>query len=507
VSGGRRPDDPEEFRRVRSAPAPPDGADAVRPSGVAALPSARVRRKRAAVLMAGTLSVLVLLASGTAWSLSGWVSGQMNRFDVFGGLLDGDRPAPGPTGALNFLVIGSDGRDQMERGEQDDLGVGHTPGERSDTMMLVHLNNDRDRVTVVGIPRDSWVDIPGHGEDKINAAYAYGGPSLAVQTVESATNVRVDHYVEVDFTGFVDVVDSLGGIEVCLPEAIDDPKAHLVMAAGTHQVDGQQALAFARTRQTARGDLDRIDRQQQVIAALLDKALSSETLTDPAKFSAFLDSALGSVTVDEGLDSGTLNQLGGQLRSIGLDDVTFAQVPVAQVDYWTPRGDVAIRWDEAAAADMFAAIAADRPVDADGGSGGEGGEGGGPAEGADVRPADVRLQIFNGMGTPGLGAQARQGLTDAGFQVPGEAQNWSSRDVPRTLVRYAPGSLAAAELVAEALPGAAMEGDATLGEDVQVVVGADYTGVQAPEASAAPAPTPTASPEQTTTTARENVCS
>ncbi|MFC4560604.1 LCP family protein [Nocardiopsis mangrovi] len=506
---------------MRSAPTPPAPPAPRTPSGprtgsahrggVAALPGRRVRRKRAAVLLSGALSVIVLLASGTAWALTGWASGQMNRFDVFGGLFDGDRPAPGARGALNILVIGSDGRDGMDRGAQNELGVGHTPGQRSDTMMLVHLNDARDRITVVGIPRDSWVDIPGHGKDKINAAYAYGGPQLAVQTVESATNVRVDHYVEVNFTGFVDVVDAVGGIEVCLPQAIEDPKADLSMAAGTHRVDGREALAFARTRQTTKGDLDRIDRQQQVIAALLDQALSSDTLGDPQKFAAFLDSALSSITVDEGLDTATINRLGGQLRSIGLDDVSFTQVPIAQMDFWTPRGDVAVVWDEAAAGAMFADITADRPLGADEEPGGEGGPGDAPSGGdpaAEVAPQDIRLQVFNGMGTPGIGAQARSDLTTAGFQVPAQAQDWSSRSVPETVVRYGPGDAAAAQAVADAVPGATTEEDPTLSSELQVVLGFNYTGV---ESGSAPAADPSASPdggvgEPETSTARDQVC-
>lgn len=499
-------DDIPEFRRVRSAPAPPAPSStgpfaSDRAPRALFLPSARVRRKRLALLLAGTMSIVVLLASGTAWALSGWASGQVNRFDVFGGLLDGDRPDAGPKGALNFLVIGSDGRGDMEQGDQEGLGVGHTPGKRSDTMMLVHLNNDRDQITVVGIPRDSWVDIPGHGKDKINAAYSYGGPRLAVQTVESATHVRIDHYVEVNFTGFVDVVDALGGIEVCLPEPIDDPKAKLSMDAGTHQVDGTEALAFARTRKTPGGDLDRIDRQQQVLAALLDKALSSDTLSDPQKFTGFLDSALGSLTVDKGLDTRKFTELGSQLRTISLDDLVLTTVPVADTNYWTPRGDVAVRWDQEAAARIFGRIAADKPVDEETGQKPE------DAKETTVRPEDVRLQVFNGTATPGLGAQARTELIGAGFQVPAQAQNWQDTGVAESRIRYAPDNKDTADLVSAAVPGSTLEEDAALGEEVQVVVGAGYTAVE-PPASADPSPSSAADGHGDTAaaTARDSVC-
>lgn len=500
---GQRDEDGDAFRRVRSSPTPPAGPSRARGPRGPVLPDRSVRRRRLSLLLAGTLSVAVLLASGTAWALTGWVSGQINRFDVFSGL--GERPDPGPTGALNFLVIGSDSREGMDSSSKSDLGVGSADGRRSDTMMLVHVDDARESVSVVGIPRDSWVDVPGVGKDKINAAYAHGGPQLTVRTVEAATHVRIDHYVEIDFTGFTEVVDALGGIEVCLPEPITDEKAKLDMAAGTHEVDGREALAFARTRSTAGGDLDRIDRQQQVMAALLDKALSTDTLGDPSRFSAFLETALGSVTVDSGLDTAAISELGGQLRSLGLDDVSFTQVPVENASYWTPRGDVAVTWDQKAAQEMFARVAADRPLD--------GAEPSGQAspkaqEKAPPVPGEVRVQVFNGIGTPGLGGQAARDLEATGFSVPGEAQNWSSRDEEGTTVRYGPGDEAEAELVASAVPGAETREDSTLNGEVQLVLGFDYTGVVPVDA---PEPEPAASPSAEgagprTATARDNVC-
>ncbi|WP_046469765.1 LCP family protein [Allosalinactinospora lopnorensis] len=498
--GNRTGEDAPEFPRFRSEPTPPGPTEPARARGIAGIPSAKVRRQRAVLLFAGMMSCVVLLASGTAWAFTEWASGRIDRFDVFGGLLDGDRPDAGAEGALTFLVIGSDGRGELD---EDELGEHEATGERSDSIMLVHLSEERDRADVIGIPRDSWVDVPGHGKNKINAAYSYGGPQLAVQTVESATNVRIDHYVELDFSGFVDVVDALGGVEVCLPEPIDDPKAQLSMDAGTHQVDGKEALAFARTRQTSGGDLDRIGRQQQVLSALLDKALSSETLSDPGRFAAFLDSALGSVTVDEDLDTATINKLGGQVRDLGLDDVSFTQIPVAETDYWTPRGDVAVRWEEKGARRLFADINADRPIT-------EKGRGDRADRAADSnaagkpRPRDVRLQVFNGVGTPGLGNEVRTALSDAGFAVPAQARNWSSRGVETTLVRHGPGGEDAAALVAESIPGSEPEEDATLGEEIQVVIGSSYTAVAPPE----PPPAESSAPRDGAgaSTARDNIC-
>ncbi|PDP86891.1 transcriptional regulator [Glycomyces fuscus] len=484
----------EEFRRQRSQPLPPERSPR---SGRVTVPSAATRRRRTGLLVMSALSALVLIASGTSWALTGWMSGALNRFDVFGGLSEDDRPEQ--TGGLTFLVIGSDNRDEMSEEAQEELSVGSTPGQRSDSMMLVRLNHDRDHVTVVGIPRDLWVEIPGQGPDKINAAYAHGGPQLAVRTVESVTDVRVDHYVEVDFNGFVDVVDALGGIEVCLPEAIHDPKAHLDMEAGTHRVDGTEALAFARTRATSRGDLDRIERQQQVLSAMLDQAMSTETLSDPAKLTDFLDSALSSVTVDQGLDTGTINELAYQMRDLDMGEVTFTQVPIADMEYWTPRGDVAVLWDEPAARELFAAVRADRTI-------------GGPSEEArsepELRPGDIRVQVFNGIGTAGLGAQLDADLAAAGFQVSSPAQNWSSLDVATTQVRHGADDADAAEYVAGMIPGSRTVEDTALDGELQIVIGFDYTAFEAPQtADAAPAEEPSAQEDSgAVSTARENVC-
>jgi LCP family protein required for cell wall assembly len=461
------------------------------------VPSAATRRRRTGLLVMSALSALVLIASGTSWALTGWMSGALNRFDVFGGLSEEGRPDQ--TGGLTFLVIGSDNRDEMSEEAQEDLSVGSTPGQRSDSMMLVRLNHDRDRVTVVGIPRDLWVEVPGQGPDKINAAYAHGGPQLAVRTVESVTDVRVDHYVEVDFGGFVDVVDALGGIEVCLPEAIHDPKAHLDMEAGTHRVDGTEALAFARTRATSRGDLDRIERQQQVLSAMLDQAMSTDTLSNPAKLTDFLDSALSSVTVDQGLDTGAINELAYQMRDLDMDEVTFTQVPIADMEYWTPRGDVAVLWDEPAARELFAAVRADRPL------------GGSPEEERpepELRPGDVRVRVFNGIGTAGLGAQLDADLAAAGFQVSAPAQNWSSLDVATTQVRHGADDAAAAEYVAGMIPGSQTVEDTALDGELQIVIGFDYTAFEAPQtADAAPAPEPSEEEGSgAVSTARDKIC-
>ena len=493
-----------EFRRERSQPLPPHERRSSR-SGRFIVPSAAVRRRRTGLVLMSALSALVLLASGVSWGATEWVSGNINRSDVFGGLAEDERPE-NETGALTFLVIGSDGRDEMSSEDQNALSVGSTPGERSDAIMLVHLNHERDRVTVVGLPRDLWVDVPGEGEDKINAAYAYGGPQKSVQTVEAATGVRIDHYVEVDFTGFVDVVDSLGGVEVCLEESIEDPKAQLDLEAGTHEVGGAEALAFTRTRATARGDLDRIDRQQQMVAAMMDRALSTDTLSDPAKLTSFLESSLSSLTVDESLDTAALNELGHQMRGLDLSAVDFAQVPIADMEHWTERGDVAVLWDEPAARELFADIQADRPIGGEEAAEEEE-EDGGPS------PSDVPVRVFNGTASPGVGSELDSQLSEAGFELTGEAENWTSRDLAGTQVRHSTEMAEEAAYVSGMIPDSEAVEDDTLDGEVQIVIGFNYTTFDVPEAEVeegAAEGSPSESPDAgsaATSTAEDNICS
>jgi LCP family protein required for cell wall assembly len=445
------------------------------------MPSPHVQRKRWALLIAATMSGVVLLASGTSWAVSGWMSGQIDRADVFSGLDEDERPdAPASGGARTVLVMGTDAREEdEEHGEEDLPPDAPRPDERTDSMMLVRLHADREHVTVVGLPRDSWVTIPGHEPHKINAAYALGGPTLAVQTVEANTGVRVDHYVELDFGGFIKVVDALGGVEVCVPEPMEDPRAHLDLEAGTHHVDGEEALAYARTRQSADGDLDRIDRQQEVLAAMLDRALSTDLLADPSRLSGFVDATLDSVTVDDDLDTATIRGLAEQLSGIGLEDVTFTQVPVEDMDFRTPGGDSAVTWKRAEADALFAELNRDEPA-GDAGSSTET-DGEGEADGAS--PEETLVEVFNGAGIPGLGEQARGALLDAGYDIPESAENWETMDVPQTLVRHPAEQAEAAEALSELLPGSRLERDDDLDGELQVVLGFNHDGVDAPRTS------------------------
>ncbi|MFF3845198.1 LCP family protein [Streptomyces sp. NPDC002328] len=246
---------------------------------------------------------------------------------------------PLPTTALNILVLGSDSRSGAQNQE---LGGGDSTGARSDTAMVVHIDAGRTGATVVSIPRDTLVDrpscpLPSGGSTApaygamFNTAYSVGGPVCAVKTVESMTDVRMDHYVEVDFSGFAKLVNALGGVTVTTAEDIDDEDSHLTLAAGTHHLDGTQALALARTRHGIGdgSDLGRIGLQQTLVKALLEQIAATDLLTSPTRLYEVADAVTGSLTTDTGLDSLTeLTELARSLKSLSSERLTTVTMPV-----------------------------------------------------------------------------------------------------------------------------------------------------------------------------------
>ncbi|WAX81871.1 LCP family protein [Streptomyces sp. KMM 9044] len=326
-------------------------------------------RHRARVLKFAGLALagaLVLGAGAAGWAY--WqLGGNIRSVDINSALGD-DRPprgtttsvqdasaspsaSPLPTGSLNLLVLGSDSR---SGGENQELGGGDSGGARSDTAMVVHLDAGRTAATVVSIPRDTLVDrpacpLPDGGSTRpaadamFNSAYEAGGPVCAVKTAELLTGVRMDHYVEIDFTGFARLVDALGGVTVTTDEDIDDDLSRLHLKAGTHHLDGTEALAMARTRYgIADGsDLGRIGLQHTLVKALLDQAGKQSLLTDPTELYEIADAVTSSLTTDTGLDSlAELTRFAQSLQGLSSPAVTTVMMPVLPAP-WNPNRVVA----------------------------------------------------------------------------------------------------------------------------------------------------------------------
>ncbi|MFJ4836035.1 LCP family protein [Streptomyces sp. NPDC088747] len=310
-------------------------------------------RRRGLLKVAGIVfaGALVLSAAGAGWVY--WHLNQNIRTVDINSALGDDRPpktvstpsaaasaSPLPSGALNILVLGSDSRSGEENAALG--GGGTTSGARSDTAMVVHIDEGRTAATVVSIPRDTLVTRPScptssGGTTSVaynsmfNSAYSVGGPVCAVKTVESITDVRMDHFIEIDFSGFAKLVDALGGVTVTTDEDIDDEDSHLVLKAGEHHLDGTQALALARTRHGIGdgSDLGRIGLQQTLVKALLEQMSDTSLLTDPTKLYKVADAVTGSLTTDTGLNSLTeLMRLGQSLKSLPSDALKTVTMPV-----------------------------------------------------------------------------------------------------------------------------------------------------------------------------------
>ncbi|MEV8635439.1 LCP family protein [Streptosporangium sp. NPDC051023] len=266
----------------------------------------------------------------------------------------GDRPAK-PNGALNVLLLGTDSRAASP-------SAGRGPGARSDTMLLVHLSANRGKVGVISIPRDSMARIPACADpagtplpartDMINSAFATGGLSCVWKTVESLTGVRVDHALEVDFSGFKGMVNALGGVEVTLPEPVNDPKAKLRLPKGKQTLNGDQALGYMRARYTLGdgSDLERIKRQQRFMRALAKQA--GKLRTDPARLSAFVAEAGKWIKTDAGLDLATMQAIARSLERTDPGAVEFVTVPVRPYAADPNR----LEWDDSAAKNLFARV-------------------------------------------------------------------------------------------------------------------------------------------------------
>ena len=328
-----------------------------------------------AIRIITSLSVAIVLVSSVSSFGLGQVSSSIARIDVFNSL--NDRPEK-TSKAENYLLVGSDTREGLTKQQMRELRVGSTAtaaGGRSDTMLIIHLSKSRDRAYIISLPRDSLVVIPEHvsssdkktiipdRQGKLNSAFSYGGAPLLIKTVERATSIKIDHYVEVSFAGFAGIVDALGGIEVCTKVDIDDPKSHLVLSAGVHTLDGIEALKYVRTRDfDGRGDIGRMQRQQQFMSAVLNKATSSGTLLNPFKVKNFINASLASVKLDSGLAPDDLLTLAKQMKNLSSGNVRTLTVPLSNPNGRVDGVGSVVIWDEVLGADLWTRVRDDLPL-------------------------------------------------------------------------------------------------------------------------------------------------
>ncbi|MEE6136284.1 LCP family protein [Mycobacterium sp. 050128] len=315
------------------------------------------KKRRWGRVIASTLLIGLLLTVAVVLGGGLWLDTTLHRKAVLTNYPD--RPAS--SRGTNWLLVGSDSRQGLSAEQQEDLATGGDVGSsRTDTILLIHIPalGSSNATTMVSIPRDSFVPIPGHGKDKINSAFAIGGAPLLVQTVEQATGLRLDHYAEIGFSGFAAVVDALGGITVCPTAPINDPLAGIDLPAGCQQLNGRSALGYVRTRDTPRADLDRMVNQRQFISALLHRAASPSVWLNPWRWYAVPHAAAEALTVDDGDHVWDLARLGGALHG----STTTLTVPIG--DFTTNSAGSVVVWNHDVAAKLFDALVADSAVPA-----------------------------------------------------------------------------------------------------------------------------------------------
>ena len=337
LSSGEDPDDPQE-------PRPRTG-------------------HRVLIGLFACVAALALAAAGGLVYLQSELSGQVNRIDnVFTGLED--RPARSTTGtagdALNILVMGTDRRSDAATTGSDATGAEWVPGaQRTDTIMILYVDGDREGASLISIPRDAWVNVPGYGMNKINAAFSFAGPSLAVQTIEDYTGIRIDHLAVIDWTGFETLTDTLGGVTVTVPRTIEDTRHNVVWTKGKQTLDGAQALMYVRQRYgLPNGDFDRIRRQQAFVRSLMRTSITTLRGSNPKSAFDLLDAMTRTVSVDEEWSFDHMRDLTLDLRGLSLRTVDFITTPVRGLGR---EGDQSVVYlDRAANRDLWSDVFDDR---------------------------------------------------------------------------------------------------------------------------------------------------
>lgn len=295
--------------------------------------------------------LLLLLGVGVFW-----MDSSLNRVAAIE-----DYPGrPAAAAGTNWLIVGSDSREGLTAEEKAKLTTGDTTGKRTDTIMVAHIPDNDTPATLLSLPRDSNVEVPGHGIKKINAAFSLGGAPLLVKTVEGATGLRIEHYAEISFGGFAGIVDAVGGVEMDIPEEMRDTKTGAVIPAGRQELDGVQALAFVRMRYSAatpRSDLDRVVNQRKFIGALAGEIASAGTLLNPFTLFPVIGEMTDALTVDEGDHLWHLMSLGFAMSGISDGSTVTTTVPVTN-----PRAN---DWDDTKAQLLFDALREDTAIPPD----------------------------------------------------------------------------------------------------------------------------------------------
>ena len=488
------------------------GAGSAGGGGAAALPPPSMphpgRKKKILAWTAGGVAVVLLIALGGAYAIYRHLNGNLHQINISGEL--GSQPVDLHPQAENIMIIGSDTRHGQGKGFGQGLNT-----DQSDTLMIMHIAANRKWVNVMSIPRDSWVNIPackmGNGQTsspttfKINEAFALGnldgnhtdlGVACTIKTLEQDTGIHIDHFVSINFWGFRDMVNALGGVEECNTKAINDPKSGLHLKPGHHLLHGLGALAYVRARYTLGNgsDLQRIGRQQAFMSSLVERVKSK--LLNPVAIYNFLNAATKSITIDSQLGGiHGLYDLAMSVKNLPASQVTFFTLPTYPRQLVVPTDTANVLWTQPQDSAIFADFRNDVQVT---------GASLKPAKKPKISPRTVSVVVRNGTSQFGLQDTVGSLLQQEGFNVTNMTQE-TTQDITETMIRYHAGSEAQAKLLESKLPGSAIQQVPGSSPKLTLVLGSDY-GTTAHASGSARAATPTPSPTLSSRTASENIC-
>ncbi|MBP2704573.1 LCP family protein [Microbispora sp. RL4-1S] len=420
------------------------------------------------VVVSAALGVLV---GGATFAVSGYVklSGNVRHEQVTKQEL-GARPAK-ISKALNVLIVGSDQRNGAN------AKYGKAPGERTDTIILAHISPKRDGAVLISFPRDSLVQLPSCPAKKglpgqrahvgmINESFNFGGIACTWRTIEGLTGIHIDHFVKVDFTGFKAMVNALGGVQVCLPEAVNDKKALLHLPAGKQVLAGEQALGYVRARYSLGdgSDIGRIQRQQMFLASMAKKAMSGQTLTNPSALFGFLDAVTKSITTDPDLTLGVMKDLAMSAKGLTAGQIRFVTTPWR----YSVTNPGRVEWVQPQANRLFKMVAADE-ISKNVKSGEQ-----------KIPKSQIHIVVQNGTATQGLATQVAAELEQRGYHI--AKVEPAPKHYSKTVIKYAPvGESRAARLFRELKKSATFEVKNAQTQAIVLVIGADWVGTKPPK--------------------------
>ena len=436
--------------------------------------------------IASVLSVVIVLGSLAGWGLSNRYVSDKKTVNVFGSLDQASRPQAVDTAGMTILAVAVDDRSGLTRKEQDALHVGHGNygAARTDTIIVIRFAPGGGGATAVSLPRDTWVDIPAYTDtqgkahpatqDRINTLLERGGPQLLTRVVEQLTGMRIDHYISLNFAGFLNMVNAVGGVPMCIPKPMQDSYSGLNLQAGQQTLTGKQALAYVRARHID-SDFGRMQRQQRFLSAMAQRVASAGTLLNPLKLNSFIDAAMKSITTDETLGRDAIMNLAQRFRGLSLKKIRFLTVPISNGNA-NINGNSVVLWDQAQAKTLFTDLAADKPVVLPAATA----PAATPTAAAGlptVAPGLIRLTVLNATSVTGLARKASDSLAKVGFGFAAQPGNAPTSGAATTVIEYPKAQADAARTVAASIPFATLQetADAT---GITLLVGKDWTAAK-----------------------------